>query len=44
MRVIMIIRMGIMRKRMRRTRGEEKEKRVIEIYMEYNAMVIVILI
>jgi len=40
----MIIRMGMIRKRMRRTRGEEKEKRVIETYIEYNTMVIVVLI
>jgi len=44
MRIIMIIRMRIIRKRMRRTRREEKEKRVIETYIEYNAMVIVVLI
>jgi len=44
MRIIVIIRMGIIRKGIRRTRGEEKEKRVIETYMEYNAMVIAILI
>jgi len=36
--------MRIIRKRMRRTGGEEKEKRVIETYIEYNTMVIVILI
>jgi len=44
MRIIVVIRIGIIRKGIRRTRGEEKEKRVIETYMEYNAMVIVILI
>jgi len=44
MRIIVIIRMRIIRKRIGRTRGEEKEKRVIETYIEYNAMVIVILI
>jgi len=44
MGIMVIIRMGIIRKGMRRTRGEEKEKRVMETYMEYNAMVIVILI
>jgi len=36
--------MGMMRKGMRRTRGEEKEKRVIETYIEYNAVVIIVLI
>jgi len=44
MRMIVMIRMGIIRKRMRGTRGEEKEKRVIETYIEYNTMVIVVLI
>jgi len=44
MRIIVIIRMRIVRKGMRRTRGEEKEKRVIETYIEYNAIVIIVLI
>jgi len=36
--------MGVIRKRMRRTGGEEKEKRVIGTYIEYNTMVIIVLI
>jgi len=44
MRIIAMIRMSMIRKRMRRTRGEEKEKRVIGIYIEYNAMVMIVLI
>jgi len=44
MRIIVMIRMGMIRKGMRRTRGEEKEKGVIETYIEYNTMVIIILI
>jgi len=40
----MIIRMGIIRKGLRRIGGEEKEKRVIGTYIEYNTMVIVVLI
>jgi len=44
MRIMVIIRVGIIRKRIGRTRGEEKEKRVIETYIEYNVMVIVVLI
>jgi len=44
MRIIVIIGVGIMRKGIRRTGGEEKERRVIGTYIEYNAMVITVLI
>jgi len=39
-----MIRMGIIRKRMRRTGREEKEKRMIGTYIEYNTMVIMVII
>jgi len=44
MRVIVIIRVRMMRKGIRRTRREEKEKRVIGTYIEYNVIVITVLI
>jgi len=44
MRIIVIIGMRMIGKGMIRTRGEEKEKRVVETYIEYNAMVIIVLI
>lgn len=39
-----LMRIGMMRKGIRRTRGEEKEKRVMGTYIEYNVIVMMVLI
>lgn len=42
--IIMILRIGMIRKRIGGTEGEEQEKRVMRTYIEYNVIVIIVLI